>query len=142
MRLRTIKSTLRTLPASTTRTAGGSWRDGRTTAERGYGGRWQRERLAFLAKHPLCIYCAKRGLIELASVVDHIEPHRGDEKLFWNRSNWQALCAACHDTHKRREEMGLTPRPSIGLDGWPTEQPEQGPFTDLTNDYLRSRGKA
>lgn len=24
-------------------------------------------------------------------------PHRGDQKLFWDESNWQALCKPCHD---------------------------------------------
>ena len=23
--------------------------------------------------------------------MDHIVPHRGDQKLFWNRGNWQPL---------------------------------------------------
>lgn len=27
-----------------------------------------------------------------ARVVDHITPHRGDVALFWDESNWQALC--------------------------------------------------
>ncbi|WP_231555339.1 HNH endonuclease [Paracoccus sanguinis] len=39
-----------------------------------------------------------------ADVVDHITPHRGDEALFWNWSNWQALCAPCHNRHKQRAE--------------------------------------
>ena len=28
--------------------------------------------------------------------LDHIIPHRGDRKLFWDRDNWQALCKSCH----------------------------------------------
>lgn len=30
---------------------------------------------------------------------DHIIPHRGDMRLFWDESNWQALCESWHD-HK------------------------------------------
>ncbi|GLQ55433.1 hypothetical protein GCM10010862_26920 [Devosia nitrariae] len=60
------------------------------TAERGYGGRWQRERGMFLNQNPLCIKCQKEGRITAASVVDHIIPHQGDPLLMWDWSNWQA----------------------------------------------------
>lgn len=60
-------------------------------AERGYGGRWQRARAAFLAAHPLCS-CG-----QLATVVDHIRPHKGDAGLFWDSANWQPLCETCHN---------------------------------------------
>ena len=38
------------------------------------------------------------------TVVDHIVPHRGDQKLFWDKSNWQPLCKACHDRKTWRED--------------------------------------
>jgi 5-methylcytosine-specific restriction endonuclease McrA len=47
--------------------------------------------------HPLCEECLGHGVAMPATVVDHIVPHRGDPKLFWDRSNWQALCKRCHD---------------------------------------------
>ncbi len=53
-------------------------------------------------------------------MVDHKIPHKGDQKLFWDRDNWQPLCKACHDSVKRREEQG-TQLPAIGPDGWPVE---------------------
>ena len=81
-----------------------SWRSGKSTAERGYGGRWQRERKRFLFKHPMCCYCERDGRVTAATVVDHIIPHRGDQVLFWDQSNWQALCAPCHDSVKKAEE--------------------------------------
>ena len=37
-------------------------------------------------------------------MVDHNQPHHGDMKLFWNRTNWQSLCKHCHDAHKQRFE--------------------------------------
>ncbi|WP_317617964.1 HNH endonuclease [Rhodobacter capsulatus] len=40
----------------------------------------------------------------MASVVDHITPHRGNKALFWDRYNWQALCKPCHDRVKQRQE--------------------------------------
>lgn len=48
--------------------------------------------------------CQESGRIVSATVVDHITPHRGDERLFWDESNHQALCAACHNGRKAREE--------------------------------------
>lgn len=95
-----------------------SWRDGRTTAQRGYGGRWQKCREAYLVRHPLCVFCEKANRIEIATVVDHIVPHKGDQKLFWDRSNWQGLCKACHDGDKKLIESGRQPV-RIGLDGFP-----------------------
>jgi 5-methylcytosine-specific restriction protein A len=51
--------------------------------------RWRTERAAFLHDHPLCVECARHDLIRPASVVDHIDPHGGDETVFWDRSRWQ-----------------------------------------------------
>ena len=39
-----------------------------------------------------------------ATVVDHIIPHRGDQKLFWDRGNWQALCKRHHDIKTGNED--------------------------------------
>lgn len=100
----------------------GSWRAGKTkTAERGYGGRWQRERAEFLKKHPLCVMCHDQGRTTAATVVDHRIPHEGDERLFWDRANWQPLCATCHSSHKQREEKSGTVRQQIGPAGWPVQ---------------------
>lgn len=91
----------------------------RKTAERGYGARWQRERLGFLDEHPLCAMCRERGRITPATVVDHIVPHKGDPVLFWDKRNWQSLCAPHHNSDKQALEKGGTPRRPIGADGWP-----------------------
>ena len=64
---------------------------------RGYNAEWRRARKAFLQKHPLCEECRKDGRLTPATVVDHIIPHRGDRKLFWDENNWQPLCKGCHD---------------------------------------------
>lgn len=81
-----------------------SWRTGKNSTQRGYGYKWQQARLAFLAKHPLCAYCERDGRVTEATVVDHIKPHRGDMRLFWDRSNWSPLCATCHSSVKQAEE--------------------------------------
>ena len=77
--------------------------DCKSTSEKGYGYRWQKARTAFLHAHPLCVRCQEKGRLVKATVVDHIVPHRGDPKLFWDTDNWQALCKSCHD-HKTMTE--------------------------------------
>ena len=74
-----------------------------SAARRGYGPRWRRARLTHLARHPLCAGCQEVGRLEPATVVDHCLPHRGDEVLFWNETNWQGLCKRCHDAKTARE---------------------------------------
>lgn len=68
-----------------------------TCRQRGYTGRWDKARKLFLKRNPLCVRCLAQSFTVPASVVDHIMPHRGDQKLFWDESNWQALCKLCHD---------------------------------------------
>lgn len=69
--------------------------------ERGYNHEWQKARAAYLAAHPLCVM---PGCSAPSTTVDHIIPHRGDDRLFWDRNNWQALCTTCHSKHKQRIE--------------------------------------
>lgn len=74
-----------------------------SSGKRGYNSRWQKARARFLRKHPLCERCREQGRLTKATVVDHVVPHRGDPALFWDESNWQALCKSCHD-HKTMTE--------------------------------------
>ena len=78
-----------------------------TAAKRGYNHQWQRLRLAYLQQHPLCVRCKLTKRVTLATVVDHVTPHRGDHSLMWNPLNWQALCKACHDRKTAREDGGF-----------------------------------
>lgn len=78
-----------------------------TAAQRGYNYRWQKARELFLQQHPLCVECLKEGRPVPAVVVDHIQPHKGDDKLFWDRKNWQALCVRHHNRKTAREGGGL-----------------------------------
>ena len=66
-------------------------------AVRGYDAKWREARALFLRQHPLCVECLKENKITPATVVDHIVPHRGDQKLFWDQDNWQPLCKDHHD---------------------------------------------
>ncbi|MBA7611103.1 hypothetical protein ES703_18319 [subsurface metagenome] len=53
---------------------------------------WQKIRKMFLRRNPLCVECLKEGRITPTTVVDHIEPHKGDYDKFWNKDNLQSLC--------------------------------------------------
>lgn len=82
-------------------------RERQTAARRGYGYRWQQASKAFLALHPECGACLSRGLRESATVVDHVTPHKGCERLFWDEANWQGLCKRCHDRKTAAEDGGF-----------------------------------
>jgi 5-methylcytosine-specific restriction protein A len=75
-----------------------------SAASRGYDHRWQKARKLFLNAHPLCAEHGRKGELKSASVVDHIRPHKGDQRLFWDRSNWQSLCKDCHDLKTARHD--------------------------------------
>jgi 5-methylcytosine-specific restriction protein A len=67
-----------------------------TAHQRGYGRKWRETSAAYLAAHPLCRECEQLGRTTAATVTDHIVPHRGDMKLFWDAANWQPLCGFHH----------------------------------------------
>jgi 5-methylcytosine-specific restriction endonuclease McrA len=73
-----------------------------TARERGYDSKWRREGKAFLAL-PENQNC-RCGCGRIADTVDHIIAHKGDQRLFWSRSNWQALNGHCHSRWKQRGE--------------------------------------
>lgn len=75
-----------------------------SSTQRGYGYKWQVAREQFLREQPLCRKHKELGQIVVATVVDHIVPHRNDQALFWNRANWQPLCKPCHDLKTATED--------------------------------------
>lgn len=76
-----------------------------SAASRGYDSRWRKARKLYLSEHPLCFMCLKEGHMRVATVVDHICPHRGDMGLFWDENNWQPLCKRCHDRKTRIKDQ-------------------------------------
>jgi 5-methylcytosine-specific restriction protein A len=68
-----------------------------SAAVRGYDRRWQAARARYLRVHPLCMECGYNGRVVVATIVDHIKPHRGDKRLFWDEGNWQPMCKSCHN---------------------------------------------
>jgi len=78
-----------------------------SAAARGYSYRWRQASKAYLREHPLCVECLKGGDLKPAVIVDHIVPHRGDEELFWDETNWQGLCKRHHDVKTATEDGGF-----------------------------------
>lgn len=78
-----------------------------SASRRGYDRHWQRARELYLQSNAVCVECLSDGKIEAATVVDHIVPHKGDKRLFWNQGNWQALCKRCHDRKTATNDGGF-----------------------------------
>jgi 5-methylcytosine-specific restriction protein A len=92
--------------------------------QRGYTRHWRTTARAFLMNHPLCVMCAEKGLVTAAREVDHIKPHRGDPEKFWDLSNLQPLCSACHSSktsyeiHERRKASANPAVHSVRSKSW------------------------
>lgn len=80
---------------------------------------WRALRKRRLNAEPNCRMCASLGRHTPATILDHIEPHRGDLARFLNPANTQPLCAVHHSSTKQRHERGR-PQQAMGRDGWPT----------------------
>lgn len=71
--------------------------------------RWTKLRASILKRD---LYtCQRTGILLIgkypapnSAVVDHIRPHRGNEALFWDEANLQAISKAEHDKAKQAEE--------------------------------------
>ncbi len=61
-------------------------------------------RPAQLLREPFCRVCAREGKRVRATVVDHIQPHRGDWAKFIDPANHQSLCKHHHDQKTAREQ--------------------------------------
>ena len=85
-----------------------------SASARGYTHRWSKAAATFKTRHPLCLGCEAAGDVVAARLVDHVEPHRGDQDKFWDTSMWQPCCAWHHDVVKQRLEQ-MWDRGEIGL---------------------------
>lgn len=52
------------------------------------------------------VLCSGKYPAPNSPVADHIVPHRGNEKLFWDPSNLQTVSKAYHDGEKQKAEQG------------------------------------
>lgn len=83
--------------------------DGRRSVDWLHTARWQRLRLKVLARDGY--QCQQTGMMLTGKhpapdspVVDHMIPHRGDEALFWDEGNLQAVSKGWHDRQKQQME--------------------------------------
>lgn len=67
--------------------------------------RWKARRADLLAREPYCRECLRENRLTLATDVDHLIPHRGDERLFFG-GPLQPLCHAHHAAKTAREVNG------------------------------------
>jgi hypothetical protein len=63
--------------------------------------RWLRIRQHQLREHPLCKHCAEIGMVEPATICDHVEPHHGDLNKFWS-GPFQSLASAAMTVRSAR----------------------------------------
>lgn len=84
--------------------------------------RWQRLRAKVLRDVDyLCVQNGKsEGCRTVATEIDHIKPHRGDRKLFFDRSNLQPMCRSCHSRKTAREVLS-DPRKGADEQGMPLD---------------------
>lgn len=68
-------------------------------------GTWKRLRKVFILANPLCVNCMENGIIQKATVVDHIKTIRSGGSPT-DLSNLQSLCDTCHNQKSGRERHG------------------------------------
>ena len=110
-KLTSIKPSLSTIAPTLGYTPGNEQeRNKRRALEHQYRGwyntpRWRTLRDAIrLRDRYTCKLCKRLCVGKGESAVDHIDPHRGDERKFWDETNLQLLCSQCHNTTKQSEE--------------------------------------
>jgi 5-methylcytosine-specific restriction protein A len=79
-------------------------RDRGSARQRGYDGRWDKVVATFKQRNPVCLGCAAIGERYPTEVVDHVEPHKGDQTKFWNTAMWQPACRWHHDVIEKQLE--------------------------------------
>jgi hypothetical protein len=76
--------------------------------------KWKRIRRQQIDRNPWCEECEKRGLVVLATIVDHVHEHGGDWDAFIS-GKLRSLCRECHERRHGRDRRPLY----WGTDGWP-----------------------
>ena len=65
--------------------------------------------------------CERSGIITVATVVDHIRAHKGDETLFFDPANLASLCKPHHDSSKQKAEKRGVHEIGCSEDGAPID---------------------
>ena len=71
--------------------------------------KWKKARYEFLQTIPICENCNA----EKSTVVDHKIAHKGNLELFWDVTNWQALCRRCHNRKTALQDSTFAGKSSI-----------------------------
>jgi 5-methylcytosine-specific restriction endonuclease McrA len=73
--------------------------------QRGYSTKWEKATKTWLARpeNRLCACGCGRD----AEMVDHAIAHKGDMRLFWDRSNWRPMTKACNSRKAASKEGGF-----------------------------------
>jgi 5-methylcytosine-specific restriction protein A len=110
-KLTALKSSLATQPDRLPTVQPGSWRtQNQTSTQRGYGYAWQKARAEHLYNNPVCVMCDAEGIVRIATVVDHIDPHRGNMDVFWDMARWRSLCKPHHDSDSQKKDNAFDRR--------------------------------
>ena len=65
---------------------------------------WRDMRNKILTEQPLCRECGSKGIITVATLVDHIIDIKKDGTLCLDENNLQPMCMQCHKDKTVREE--------------------------------------
>ena len=77
----------------------------RNSSKAGYDSQWTKYRFRFLFHNPFCYVCSLQ-----ATVVDHIQAHKGDMEKFKDVKNHMPLCKSCHDYVTGKFDREATPK--------------------------------
>lgn len=67
--------------------------------------KWRKLSKAYKAKHPLCLHCQAKGLVEAVKVVDHVLRINAGGAPY-DECNLQSLCEKCHNSKSSYEAKG------------------------------------
>jgi 5-methylcytosine-specific restriction endonuclease McrA len=81
---------------------------------------WQRRRRHQFRIQPLCQLCLEAGRVTVATVADHIQPHRGNYQLF-RLGKLRSLCAECHNALDANNRAPVRSRSPVRADGTPSD---------------------
>ena len=81
--------------------------------------RWRNRAKLQLTFFPTCSLCDEEGVVNAATIADHIDPPRGNETKFWF-GELRSVCKFHHDSVRQFEDKNGF-RPNIGVDGFPSD---------------------
>ena len=65
--------------------------------------RWKELRIKILRRYVQCVCCGNTNDLH----VDHVQPPRGNERLFFCENNLQVLCESCHRKRGKNDKDGI-----------------------------------